>query len=107
MSKSTFASSLMAVILLLAVVPYHRVATAEGFDWAALAAAEASAEAGETEPDQETQAREEERQQFCPGSGSTVPRTRPPLWWRQKENEQSASREDRVLKKQRRSRPQR
>ena len=54
MAKSTFASSLMAVILLLALVPYHRVATAEGFDWAALAAAEAAAETVDTDIDQET-----------------------------------------------------
>ena len=45
----TFASSLMAVFLVLALVPYHRIATAEGFDWAALTAAEAAAEAGDTE----------------------------------------------------------
>ena len=54
MAKSTFASSLMAVILIMALVPYHRVATAEGFDWAALAAAEAAADADETEIEQET-----------------------------------------------------
>ena len=54
MAKSTFASSLMAVVLVLALVPYHRVATAEGFDWTALAAAEAEADAGEAEIDQET-----------------------------------------------------
>jgi Tfp pilus assembly protein PilF len=54
MAKSTFASSLMAVFLVLALVPYHRIATAESFDWAALAAAEASAEAGDSEIDQET-----------------------------------------------------
>ncbi|HEV8427400.1 MAG TPA: tetratricopeptide repeat protein [Pyrinomonadaceae bacterium] len=54
MAKSTFASSLMAIFLVLALVPYHRIATAESFDWAALAAAEAAAEAGEAEIDQET-----------------------------------------------------
>lgn len=54
MAKSTFASSLMAIFLMLAMVPYNRVATAEGFDWAALAAAEASADAGDTEIDQTT-----------------------------------------------------
>lgn len=43
MAKRTFASSLMAVILLLALVPYHSFATAEGFDWAALIAAEEAA----------------------------------------------------------------
>lgn len=54
MAKSTFASSLMAVVLLLALLPYQRVATAEGYDWEALAAAEAAAEAGYNEIDQET-----------------------------------------------------
>jgi len=53
MAKSTFASSLMAVFLVLVLVPYHRIATAEGFDWAALTAAEA-AEASDSEIDQET-----------------------------------------------------
>ena len=55
MSKSTFSSSLMAVILLVALVPLHSVATAEGFDWAALVAAEeAAAQATENETAQET-----------------------------------------------------
>lgn len=54
MAKSTFASSLMAIFLVLALVPYHRIATAESFDWAALATAEAAAEAGNSEIDQET-----------------------------------------------------
>ena len=55
MSKTTFSSSLMAVILLVALVPLPSVATAEGFDWAALAATEeAAAQATENETAQET-----------------------------------------------------
>lgn len=54
MSKSTFASSLMAVVLFFALVPYHHVATAEGFDWAAFAAAEATADPVDTNVDQST-----------------------------------------------------
>ena len=91
MSKSTFASSLMAVILLLAVVPYHRVATAEGFDWAALAAAEASAEAGETEPDQETQAEKKKGNSFARALGAPF-RALGRLFGGSKKTEQSASR---------------
>lgn len=53
MAKSTFASSLMAVILMFALVPYHRIATAESFDWAALAAAEAAAQEAENEIENE------------------------------------------------------
>ena len=54
MAKHTFASSLMAVILLVALLPQYSVATAEGFDWAAFVAAEAAAEAEESETQQET-----------------------------------------------------
>ena len=53
MVKSTL-SSLMAVILLVALVSQPRVTTAEGYDWAALAAEEAAAEAAENETAQET-----------------------------------------------------
>src|SRR5215212_752943 len=52
MSKSTFASSLIAVILVLAFVPLRSVATAGGFDWAAFVAAEAAAQVDE-EADQQ------------------------------------------------------
>jgi len=54
MAKSTFASSLMAVILFVALLPNPSVATAGGFDWAAFAAAEAAAQAEENEAEQET-----------------------------------------------------
>ena len=60
MAKSTLASSLMAVIILLAVVPFHRVVTAEGFDWAALTAAEEAAQA-DNDVDQETSATTEKK----------------------------------------------
>lgn len=53
MAKSTL-SSLMAVILLIALAAQPRVTTAEGYDWAALAAAEAATQAEETETAQET-----------------------------------------------------
>lgn len=59
MAKSTLASSLLAVILLLAIVPYHRVVTAEGFDWAALAAAEATQ--AENDVDRDTAAAPEKK----------------------------------------------
>jgi len=54
MLKSTFASSLIAIILFVGFVPYRSVATADGFDSAAFAAAEAAAQAGNDEADQET-----------------------------------------------------
>lgn len=54
MSKTTFASSLMAIFLMLALVPYHRIASAEGYDWASLTAAEAAAEAGDIDVDKTT-----------------------------------------------------
>ena len=54
MSKTTFASSLMAIILFFSFVAHHSVATAGGFDWAALTAAEAAAQAGENETAQDT-----------------------------------------------------
>ena len=54
MAKSTL-SSLMAVVLLVALAAQPRISTAEGYDWAALAAAEAAAEA-ENETAQETTA---------------------------------------------------
>ena len=53
MVKSTL-SSLMAVILLVALVSQPRITTAEGYDWAALAAEEAAAEEAENETAQET-----------------------------------------------------
>ena len=49
-------SSLMALVLLVALVGQPSVATAEGYDWAALVAAEAAAEAAENESAQETTA---------------------------------------------------
>ena len=53
MAKSTL-SSLMAIILLVALVAQPNVVTADGYDWAALAAAEAASEAAENETAQET-----------------------------------------------------
>lgn len=53
MTKRTLAT-LMAVILLFALVAQRSVTIAEGYDWAALVAAEAAAEAAETEAAQET-----------------------------------------------------
>lgn len=53
MVKSTL-SSLMAIVLLVALVSQPRVTTAEGYDWAAHVAAEAAAEAAENEAAQET-----------------------------------------------------
>lgn len=47
-------SSLMALVLLVALVSQPRVVTAEGYDWAALVAAEAAAQAEENEAAQET-----------------------------------------------------
>ena len=44
----------MAVILLVALVAHPSLVTAEGYDWAALVAAEAAAEAAENETAQET-----------------------------------------------------
>lgn len=44
MANRTYASSLIAVVLAVALVPYQRIVTAEGLDWATLTAAEASAE---------------------------------------------------------------
>ena len=46
MLKSTFASSLIAVILLVAFVPYRSVVTAGGFDDGVLAASETGDNAG-------------------------------------------------------------
>jgi Flp pilus assembly protein TadD len=54
MAKSTFASSLMALMLVVAFVPYQSVATAGGFDWAAFTAAEAATQAGENDVTQDT-----------------------------------------------------
>jgi Flp pilus assembly protein TadD len=56
MSKNTFASSLIAIIVVLAFVPLRSVATAGGFDWAALVALEAAAQADENGSQQETSA---------------------------------------------------
>ena len=53
MVKSTL-SSLMAIVLLVALVSQPSVTTAEGYDWAAHVAAEAAAEAAENEAAQET-----------------------------------------------------
>jgi Flp pilus assembly protein TadD len=53
MAKSTL-SSLMAVILLIALAAQPRVTIAEGYDWAAHVAAEAAAQAEEDETTQET-----------------------------------------------------
>ena len=53
MVKSTL-SSLMALILLVALVSQPSVTTAEGYDWAAHVAAEAAAEAAENDAAQET-----------------------------------------------------
>ena len=53
MVKSTI-SSLIALILLIALVAQPSVVTAEGYDWAALVAAEAAAEAAEAQTAQET-----------------------------------------------------
>ena len=53
MAKSTL-SSLMAIVLLVALAAQPRVTTAEGYDWAAHVAAEAAAEAAEAEAAQET-----------------------------------------------------
>ena len=53
MAKTTL-SSLMALILLVALVSHPRVTTAEGYDWAAIVAAEEAAQAAENETAQET-----------------------------------------------------
>ena len=53
MGKRTFSSSLIAVVLVFALVPHQSVVTAEGFNWAALVTAEA-AQAAEGETAQET-----------------------------------------------------
>ena len=53
MAKNTFASSLMALILMVALLPNYSITTAEGFDWAALVAAEAAAQAEENEETQQ------------------------------------------------------
>ena len=53
MAKSTL-SSLMALILLVALVSHPRVITAEGYDWASIVAAEEAAQAAENETAQET-----------------------------------------------------
>ena len=53
MAKSTL-SSLMALILLVALVSHPRVITAEGYDWAAIVAAEEAEQAAENETAQET-----------------------------------------------------
>ena len=54
MAKSTLASSLMAVILLFALIPHQSIVTAEGFDWAAFDETEATAQADANETQQET-----------------------------------------------------
>jgi Flp pilus assembly protein TadD len=53
MAKTTL-SSLMALVLLVALVSHPRVTTAEGYDWAAIVAAEEAAQAAENETAQET-----------------------------------------------------
>ena len=53
MAKTTLAS-LMALILLVALVSHPRVTTAEGYDWAAIVAAEEAAQDAENETAQET-----------------------------------------------------
>ena len=53
MANRTYASSLIAVVLALALVPYQGVVTAEGFDWTTLTAAEAAAASVETDVQQE------------------------------------------------------
>ena len=53
MAKNILAS-LMALVLLVALVSHPSVVTAEGYDWAKLVAAEAAAEAAENEAAQET-----------------------------------------------------
>lgn len=53
MANRTYASSLIAVVLALVLVPYQGVVTAEGFDWTALTAAEAAAASVETDVQQE------------------------------------------------------
>lgn len=52
MAKTTL-SSLMALVLLVALVSHPRVTTAEGYDWAAIVAAEEAAQAAENETAQE------------------------------------------------------
>jgi type IV pilus assembly protein PilF len=54
MGKRTYSSSLIAVVLVLALVPHHSVVTAEGFNWAALMNEEAAAQAAKNETAQET-----------------------------------------------------
>jgi len=66
MLKSTFASSLIAIILFVGFVPYRSVATAGGFDSVALAAAEAAAQ---DDTDQEPQEAAQKKQ------GNSVGRT--------------------------------
>ena len=53
MANRTYASSLIAVVLALVLVPHKGVVTAEGFDWTALTAAEAAAASVDTDVDQE------------------------------------------------------
>jgi type IV pilus assembly protein PilF len=53
MAQRTYASSLIAVVLALALVPYQRIVTAEGFDWTTLTADEAAAASVETDGEQE------------------------------------------------------
>src|ERR1041384_8051569 len=60
-------SSLMALVLLVALVSHPSVTTAEGYDWAAHVAAEAAAEAAESEAAQETAATPKKKS----GSGFT------------------------------------
>ena len=55
MTKNTFASSLMAIIVFCALMPYHAVATAEGFDWVTFSAAEAAVQGSENQVDQNDQ----------------------------------------------------
>jgi Flp pilus assembly protein TadD len=54
MGKRTFSSSLIAVLLVFALVPHQSIVTAEGFNWAALVNAEAAAQAAENEAAQDT-----------------------------------------------------
>ena len=52
MAKTTL-STLMALVLLVALVSHPRVTTAEGYDWAVIVAAEEAAQAAENETAQE------------------------------------------------------
>lgn len=54
MNKQTLAASFLSIALLFAIVDHRSVVTAGNFDWAALTAAEAAADAAEAEVDQTT-----------------------------------------------------